>query len=258
MIIDAHCHAGQGDIMTAPANTDAPLGDYLRRARAAGIDRTIVLPAFQSDYSKGNARLGALVAKHGGRLIGFAMVHATRDAGRIHEMMREAVTRWGFRGMKVHGHDAQATREVCEAARSFRLPILLDVVDQAHVVDMLAPQYPDVNFIIPHLGSFRDDYRAQQRVVDQMVRHPNVYGDTSGVRRFDYIVQAVRRAGARKLLFGTDGPWLHPSVELHKIRVLGLPREQENLILGGNAMRLMRRVARTSPVGRRNGHARVP
>ena len=43
MIIDAHCHAGRGDTMTAPWTTSAPLGKYLRRAAAAGIDRTIEL-----------------------------------------------------------------------------------------------------------------------------------------------------------------------------------------------------------------------
>ncbi len=57
MIIDAHCHAGKGDRMTAPWNTDAPLHAYLRRARAAGIARTIVLPAFHSDYAVANAQL---------------------------------------------------------------------------------------------------------------------------------------------------------------------------------------------------------
>jgi hypothetical protein len=66
-----------------------------------------------------------------------------------------------------------------------------------------------------------------------------VYADSSGVRRFDYLVQAVKRAGPRKILFGSDGPWLHPGVELYKIRMLGLPREAEALILGGNAKRLI-------------------
>jgi predicted TIM-barrel fold metal-dependent hydrolase len=69
-----------------------------------------------------------------------------------------------------------------------------------------------------------------------------VYADTSGVRHFDYIVQAIKRAGARKVLFGSDGPWLHPGVELHKIRLLGLPPKAESLVLGGNALRLIQRV----------------
>jgi predicted TIM-barrel fold metal-dependent hydrolase len=240
MIVDCHCHAGKGDIMTAPWNTDAPIEHYLRRARAAGIAKTVVFPLFHSDYGKANAELARIITRYPSRLIGFAFVHATRDAGRIFSMVERAVKEWGFRGIKVHGHEAMATREVCETARAFRLPVLLDVAGQAHVIDMLAPQFPDVNFIIPHLGSFADDWRVHQRVVDQLVRFPNVYGDTSAVRRFDYIVQAVQRAGAHKVLFGSDGPWLHPGVELQKIRLLRLPPDAEALILSGNILRLLR------------------
>ena len=239
MIIDCHCHAGKGDIMSGPWNTDAPLGAYLRRARRAGIDRTIVFAALSSDYSSANAQVARIVQRLPRRLIGFAFVDCNRDAGRIRSMVETAVRRWGFRGIKVHGYDAMPTREVCDAARALKVPLLVDVVGKAEVVELLASQYPDVNFIIPHLGSFKDDWQAQQRIVDQLVRFPNVYADTSGVRRFDYLVQAVSRAGARKLLFGSDGPWLHPGLELQKIRLIGLPPTDEALILGGNARRLI-------------------
>jgi uncharacterized protein len=239
MIIDCHCHAGKGDIMIAPWNTDAPLGAYLRRARQAGIKRSVVFPVFQSDYSTGNRNVARIVASLPGRLIGFAMVHAGRDAGQVREMVREAVLRNGFRGVKVHGFEHMPTREVCEAAREFNVPLLVDVAGKAHVIDMFAPQYSTVNFIIAHLGSFADDWRAHERVIEQLVRYQNVYADTSGVRRFDYLVQAVKRAGPRKVLFGSDGPWLHPAIELYKIKMLGLSAEHEALILGGNAARLI-------------------
>jgi uncharacterized protein len=239
MIIDCHCHAGKGDLLTAPWNTDAALGPYLRRAREAGIDKTIVFPAFNSDYATANAQLARLLPAYAGRLIGFAFLHALREAGRIFQMVQQAVTQWGFRGIKIHGHDAMPTREVCEAAKAFGVPVLVDVAGQTAVIEMFAPQYREVNFIIPHLGSFADDWRAHQQLIDQLVRHPNVYADTSGVRRFDYLVEAIKRAGARKLLFGSDGPWLHPGLELQKIRLLRLPPDQEAMILGGNILRLL-------------------
>lgn len=240
MIIDCHCHAGKGDRMTAPWNTDAPIEAYLRRAKAAGIDKTVVLAPLHGNYSQANAQVARIVARYPTRLIGFAFVHARRDAGRIFRMVKHAVTHWRFRGIKVHGFEAMPTREICETAKAFRLPVLVDIVSRPEVVDMFAPEYPDVNFIIAHLGSFTDDWKAHQQVSYQLARYPNVYADTSGVRRFDYIVQAIKTGGARKLLFGSDGPWLHPGVELHKIRLLGLPREQEGLVLGGNILRLLR------------------
>jgi uncharacterized protein len=245
MIIDCHCHAGHGDRMTAPWTTTAPIEPYLRRARRAGIEKTVVFAPFHSNYDEANREVARIIARHPGRLVGFAFVHARRDAGRIFCMVQRA-RRWGFLGIKLHGFEAMPTREVCEVARAFRMPLLADIIGRAEVVDMLAPQFPDVNFIIPHLGSFADDWRAHQLLIDQMVRYPNVYTDTSAVRRFDYIVEAIRRAGARKVLFGSDGPWLHPGLELHKIRLLGLPASQEALILGGNIARLLRGVRRVS------------
>jgi len=184
------------------------------------------------------------------------MVNAKSDAGRVREIVREAVVRHGFRGLKIHGHESMPTREVCEAALEYGLPVIVDVAGKAHVIDMFAPQYPGVRFIIAHMGSFSDDWRAHERVIEQLIRYPNVLADTSGVRRFDYLLQAVQRAGPRKLLFGSDGPWLHPGLELHKVRLLGLPPEAEALILGGNARRLL---AAPSSISRaRPRMARVP
>jgi uncharacterized protein len=239
MIVDCHCHAGKGELLTAPWNTNAPLDTYLWRAQEAGIRRTVVFPVLDADNVRANAEVARLVHQHPNRLIGFAFIHPMKDASRMHGMVEKAVREWGFRGIKVHGSDAMPTRQLCEIAKEFRVPMLVDVAGQAHIVEMLASEFPDVNFIIPHLGSFAGDWRAHQVVVDQLVRLPNVYTDTAGVQRFDYILQAVRRAGPHKVLFGSDGPWLHPGLELFKIRLLKLPPNHEALIMGSNILRLI-------------------
>src|SRR5499426_2094639 len=239
MIIDCHCHAGKGDGLTQPADTAAPLDKYLARARSAGIDRTVIFPTFSDGYLQANRAVAGIVARDPRRLLGFAFVHPLADKGRVDAMISEAVSELGLVGIKVHRHDAPITREICEAARRYRLPILYDVMGEVSVVELLANEYPDVAFIIPHLGSFSDDWRAQLALIDQLERHPNVYTDTSGVRRFDLLEQAARRAGARKILFGSDGPWLHPGVELAKVRALRLSQADEQLVLGGNFQRLI-------------------
>lgn len=238
MIIDCHCHAGLGDGLTGPWDTEAPLDAYLQRAGHAGIARTVLLPAFHSDYAQANRALAHIVARQPHRFIGFAMVHAARDRGQVLPMLSQAIERDGFAGIKVHRHDAPITREVCDAARRLRAPVLYDVTGDVATVELLAQQYPDVPFIIPHLGSFADDWRAQLALIDHLERHPNVHADTSGVRRFDLLQQAVQRAGAHKILFGSDGPWLHPALELRKIRLLRLPADDEARVLGGNLLRI--------------------
>lgn len=239
MIVDCHCHAGKGDGLTGPWDTDAPIGAHLVRAARAGIDRTVIFAAFHSDYSTANREVARLVATRPDRLYGFAFVHADRDRGRVHDIVRIAVERYGFVGLKLHRHDARITREVCEVARRFSLPVLYDPVGEVTVARLLATEYPDVSFIFAHLGSFADDWRAQLALIDHLARHPNLHADTAGVRRFDLLEEAIRRAGPRKLLFGSDGPWLHPAVELAKIRALGLTPSDEALVLGGNFLRLI-------------------
>ncbi|MGZ4304437.1 MAG: amidohydrolase family protein [Solirubrobacteraceae bacterium] len=250
MIVDCHCHAGLGDGLTGPWDTSARLDRYLPRAARAGIGHTVLFAAFHSDYAVANREVARIVASRPERFSGFAFVHPVRDRGRIAALVQEAVLEHGFRGIKVHRHDARITREICEVARAFSLPILYDVMGEVSVVELLAREYPDVDFVIPHLGSFSDDWRAQQALIDHLVRHRNVYTDTSGVRRFDLLEEALARAGPHKVLFGSDGPWLHPGVELAKVRLLGLGPSAERLVLGQNLLRLVARA------GRRRGTAR--
>jgi hypothetical protein len=251
-VIDAHCHAGPGDGLSGPWDTSARLGAYLRRAAAAGIGKTVLFAAFHSDYAVANEEVGRIVARSPDRFFGFAFVHPVRDRGRVRQLVERAVYDLGFCGIKVHRHDAAITREVCETARDLSLPVLYDVMGEVSVAELLAEEYPGVDFILPHLGSFADDWRAQVAFVDHLVRHPNIYTDTAGVRRFDVLLDAVRRAGPAKVLFGSDGPWLHPGLELSKIRLLGLGSQAEKLIVAGNFLRLVRHAGQRTAVPRRS------
>jgi predicted TIM-barrel fold metal-dependent hydrolase len=241
VIVDCHCHAGPGDGLTGPWDTAARLDRYVAQAARAGIARTVLFAAFHTDYAVANRAVGRIVAAHPERFYGFVFVNGQRDRGRVHALVSEAVARWGFCGIKVHRHDARITREICEVARVFRLPVLYDCMGEVSVCELLAAEYPDVAFIIPHLGSFADDWSAQLAFIDHLARHPNIYTDTSGVRRVDLLEAAVRRAGARKVLFGSDGPWLHPGVELARVKALPVTPAEMELLLCGNVLRLIAR-----------------
>ncbi|NBB22093.1 amidohydrolase family protein [Runella sp. CRIBMP] len=242
LIIDCHCHAGEGDGLTGPWDTRAPLKKFMQWSTEAGIQKTVLFAAFHTDYAKANAQTAQIVGRYPARFYGFAFVHAERDRGRIHSMVQTAVEEYGFCGIKVHRHDARISREICTAARTFNIPVLYDPTGETSTIELIATEYRDVNFIIPHLSSFADDWRAQLAFLDLLARHPNVYTDTSGVRRFDLLEMAYQRAGASKILFGTDGPWLHPAVEIAKIYALKAPQEDLQLMLGENFLKLTSKV----------------
>lgn len=238
VVIDSHCHAGAGFGLTDPWRGQPLLDSYLRRAAAAGITHSVLFANFHDDYAVANRIVAGIVSSNSRRFFGLAYVHSERDRGRIFQIVQTAVEEYGFVGIKVHRHDARITREVCEAARAFALPVLYDVETELHVLDGLARDFPDLAFIVPHLSSFAENWRVQTAFLDRLEALPNLHTDTSGVRFFDLLARAVERCGPRKLLFGTDGPWLHPGVELAKVRALALPSTDEQLVLGGNFLRL--------------------
>ena len=237
-IIDCHCHYGKGDGFTGPWDTKASLPRFINRSRQAGIHKTVLFAAMHSDYSVANLQVASMVNRYPRQFYGFAFVHAARDAGSIDTMIEKAIRYYHFCGIKLHRRDARITREVCETARKFSVPVLYDVLGETSNVELFATEYRDVNFIIPHLGSFADDWHAQMTFIDQLVRHPNVYTDSSGVKRFDLLEMAYKRAGASKILFGSDGPWMHPGLELQKIFELRPCAEDLRLMLAGNFLRL--------------------
>lgn len=238
MIIDCHCHAGKGDGLTGPWDTDASLKDYLKWADEYGISKTNLFAAFHSDYSKANYSVSKIVNQDPERFYGFAFIHAKRDAGRVYEMVKTAVLNYNFCGIKVHRYDARISREICEAAKKFHIPVLYDPMGELAPVELVAREYPQVNFIIPHLSSFADDWKSQTGFISILEKYPNIFTDTSAVRRFDVLQEALYRVGPNKILFGSDGPWLHPGVELQKIYALHLSKDEQDKVLYKNFLRL--------------------
>ena len=232
MILDCHVHASKGSI--APS-----LAHHRVRSRRAGIAGSVLFAAaYQRDYGPANRAVARACVRSEGRYIGFVYVHCATDRGRIDAILGAAVGQ-GFRGVKVHAADAPISEELCAAAGRHGLPVLCDIVGETRYLEMMGQDYPTVQFIIAHLGSFQDDPRAQRAVIAELGRCENLHADTSAVRHFDLLAAAVRVAGPRKLLFGSDAPWLHPGLELEKVRALRLTPREEQAVLGGNLCRLL-------------------
>ena len=242
LIIDSHCHVGKGDGFTGPWDTHAYIRKFIQRSHEAGITKTVLFAAFSSNYEKANEEVAKIVNANPDIFFGYAFVHAERDRGKIFRMVERAVNDYGFHGIKVHRVDARISREICDVARHFSLPVLYDVYGEVQSIELFAVEYPTVNFIIPHLGSFADDWKAQLCCIDFVARHKNVFTDSSGIKRFDLFEMAHERAGAKKILFATDGPWMHPGLELSKIMALRPSPGEAELMLSKNFLKLISRV----------------
>lgn len=241
-VLDAHCHAGTGAVLghSGDGADDLALARYVQQARRAGIDGAVLFAPLTNDHRRANERAGRIARARPDRWVWFLLVHPGADRGRVEAVVAQAVAT-GCRGLKVHWSDGPITAEIGMAARRHGLPVIYDPRGDLARVEWAARRFDDVAWIIPHLSSFADDWRAQTGLIGLLERVPNLFTDTAGVRYADVLSAAVERAGPHKVLFGTDGPLLHPAVEWAKIEALDLPLPSTALIAGGNLLRLLRR-----------------
>ena len=71
---------------------------------------------------------------------------------------------------------------------------------------------------------------------------PNLVLETSAMPYPAKIREAVDAIGAERVLYGSDGPACSPRLEVRKVRLAGLRASDEELILAGNAMRILQAV----------------
>jgi len=241
-VVDAHCHAGKGMNFGKSAQMSDPWSTYndprwtLTRAEEVGIDKTIIFPINNTTYSEANEEIASYVKRWPDKFIGFAKHDPKAEAGKIRNMLHHEVLELGLRGLKLHGIPS---KEMVETAAELGIPILFhppNVSDSLEVIE----SNPEVSFILAHLGSFASrNWREHVSAIEAAKRIANLYLDTSSVVFFKYLEQAAHELPSEKLIFGSDGPLVDSRVELYKIQLLRLPKEKEQLVLGGNILRLL-------------------
>ena len=236
LVIDAHCHVGYGQAMTAPWTTRAPVEIVLRHMEEAGIDRTVIFPVNDADYEKPNQRVAETCGHYQGKFIGFAKHDPETERGRIERLLRHEVENLGLKGLKLH---KLPTREVLDVVAGLRIPIIYHP-KEVSMFHMIAGGYPQITFFMAHMGCYLSkDVTWHYQAIDIARRYPNVYLETSGVVAQSFLELAVQELGPDRILFGSDGPENDSRLELFKIRLLKLTPDAEAKVLGGNVQRLL-------------------
>lgn len=135
----------------------------------------------------------------------------------LDDRMAELATLCGERGVPIISHNAW--REGANTAEYVAL----------------ARKCPRTNFILEHMGAAPADMEATAAATDM----DNFFLETS-LGNFMHIQETVKKAGATKLIFGSEYPLSHPAVELKKILLLEITERDREKILGENIRDLMR------------------
>jgi len=243
MIIDTHCHIELGSLITIP-NKDQPFKNYLNLCKKIGITKTVIFSNLNnnsSSYDEGNRKVLNSLKKYD-NLYGYIFIHPITDKGKVEKIVDNYINH-GFKGIKIHLANGKITDEICKVAENFKIHILYDIKGDTDQLNRLSNKYSNVNFIIPHFGIFTNDTSAWKKQLDFLnyfKEYPNIYTDTSAVMRFDILEKFFREGDINKILFGTDAPFLHPSIELEKIKLLKLDKDGLNKVLSLNFLKLIK------------------
>jgi predicted TIM-barrel fold metal-dependent hydrolase len=103
-------------------------------------------------------------------------------------------------------------------------------------VRALALAHPRVQLVVAHSGWGGRDARG----IDDLAHDcPNVWFDTAGVNMPTQIRHLVDIGVGRRVMFGSDYPFLHPRVELLRVELADLADDVLAGVLGDNAARLL-------------------
>jgi predicted TIM-barrel fold metal-dependent hydrolase len=244
-VIDCHALAGKGVTWTEPEReVDYDPHELLERAAEAGIDRVCILSPRTTDYRAANRYIAHICEQRPEKLIGFAVHSPERESGRIAQILAEEVNSIGLRGVRSDGHP---TRELLDAAAELKIPVIYYPKRKSgqgpgRWFHMIAPAYPQVQFILPHLGEYRSEtWWGHMEAVDLVKRYPNLYVDTSGIGSLKYLEMAAKELPPERVLFGSFAPELDSRVGVEAVRLLHLSTERHEAVMGMNMLRLLRK-----------------
>ncbi|KJS85622.1 MAG: hypothetical protein JM58_08175 [Peptococcaceae bacterium BICA1-8] len=244
MIIDSHTHVDESDIFgwIDPPETIIELMDV------AGIECSVIMtyadvPGLDMHALK---YIVNAVKKYPRRLIGYARMNPNgKDAVGL---FREAINDLGLKGLKFHPesitnhpYSDNSLKLIHEAAR-LNTPVLFHSGDESMSLPLqigfAAKECPDATFLLAHMGG----YAHVEDAIKVAERYENIYLDTSAMPYPAKIREAVKRIGADRVVFGSDGPGCNPSLEIEKVRLAKLSPLEEKKVFAENILQLLERV----------------
>ena len=197
------------------------------------------------DYHLGNYVVAEACAAFPDRFIGYGRVNPNRLGAATAEL-RHCLDDYKLTGLMLHpeweSFNPSNKRvmwplaEIC-AERGFPISFHSGYYPtcQPLLFIPLAEEFPDTPMYLKHVG-----YEYWRDAIEMARHYPNICLETAGNSTTGVIAAAIREAGADKVCYGSDFPYIIPEVILAKIRGLNLPEDELDLVLGGNSVRINR------------------
>jgi predicted TIM-barrel fold metal-dependent hydrolase len=243
MIFDARLFLGESFDGARQSAAEA-----LHGMDALGIEMALACPFKPLSYNldQANTSLAAVINVHADRFLGAARIDPWQPGAS--EALRRGFESLGLRALFLHPWeehfraDSELLDPLMEVASAFQNPVLImsgyPWVSEALQVRKLALRWPDVRVIMTNGGQINISGLGQADASLALRAASNLYIDTAGIYRQDFIEETAQEFGAERILFGSGSPYFDQRYEIKRVLVAKLPAPDRLAMQSGNASRL--------------------
>lgn len=237
--IDAHAHIGSFGSWAGVESTPETLLPLMDEYE---IEKTVLCAR---DHM-GNEGVLKVWEAHPDRFLPLVYVNPLEGAEECRRKIAYYVDEKGFKGVKMnplrHAYvaDDTAVDPVMEEAEKRGIPVFIHSGHPPYSlpwsIALLAERFPKVKVVMIHMGHGHGVYI--DAALKMAKRYSNIYLEMSGMPMGVKIKEAYEDVGPDRIMFGTDFPFHHPSVEIQKVLTCGLPDEALEDIFYNNVRKL--------------------
>lgn len=263
MIIDFHTHTFPDEIAAraiaqlaeraqVPPATDGTNSGLQASMQRAGIDISVIMPIATRAKQVRSINDWAIATNNLPGLRCFGTLHPQQSREEWqNEIDRLAAA--GIRGVKMHPDyqtffiDDPSVYDIYRSLAAANLLLLLHAgVDIGYPDPVHCPPQrlanmlkavPECRVIAAHMGGYMQWDEVEEHLIGRDLYLDTCYSQIElGNER---MAQLIRAHGSKKILFGTDSPWIDQTTAVAGINSLSLTAEEKNAVLGENAQLLL-------------------
>lgn len=244
--LDFHVHLGQSIFGYGQG-----LEELIASLDRLDIAQAVVVPVQPRNYHLGpeNDRIAAAVAEHPQRLLGFGRVDPRQGEAASAEL-RRCVQALGLKGLFLHPWEESCpinsawVKALMPTVAELGIPMMIAGghvrVSMASQLADLARGFPEIPMVLTSGGQINISGIALGEASQLLQEHANLYLETSGIYREDFIEDMLPLIGPARILFGSNAPEYCQELEVLRPRLAHLSDAHKADLLHHTAAKLLK------------------
>ena len=217
---------------------------------ALEIDMALAFPfrPLSCDLEQANTALSAAIKGYPDRLLGAARIDPWQpDAV---DTLRRGIESLGLRALFLNPWeetfriDVDRLDPLMEISKTNNLPVVIAAgypwLSEALQVAKLAARWPDASIVMTNGGQINISGLGQADATLALSRNPNLFMDTAGIYRQDFIEETIDAFGSERVLFGSGSPYFDQRYEIKRVLLAKAIESDRSAMKSGNARRLLK------------------